>query len=219
MTDRCPVCHHDCDDFIYPVYQITCHRCQSCGLIFKEAAVWPDRQKEKWIYDQHENSIDDPRYVAYFRDFIDNAILPFMPAPAAALDFGSGPEPVLATILARDYGFPMKIYDPFYVPDEQPLNDDYDLITCTEVAEHLREPLATFRQLSGRLRPNGVLAIMTQMIPGDLTAFNRWHYPRDHSHIVFYTPASMKAIASACGLRLLMCGHSRYTVFEKCDNS
>ncbi len=217
MPDICPVCRHESDDFVYPVYQIVCHRCPNCGLITKDSADWPDRQLEKWIYDQHENSINDPCYVTYFRDFIDKAILPFMPATTAALDYGSGPEPVLAILLARDYGFPVEIYDLFFAPDTAPLDAMYDLITCTEVIEHLRDPLVTFRQLSSQLRPGGILSVMTQLIPGDLSAFNRWHYPRDHSHIIFYTPASLREIASTCGLRLLMCDQTRYTVFEKPD--
>lgn len=36
----------------------------------------------------------------------------------SGLDFGSGPSPVLAMIMERDYGFDMDIYDLFYSPEK-----------------------------------------------------------------------------------------------------
>ena len=80
------------------------------------------------------------------------------------LDFGSGPGPTLS-IMFREAGYPMEIYDYFYAPNTDVLNNQYDFITATEVIEHLRHPIQTLNLLWKILKPGGVLGIMTETVP------------------------------------------------------
>jgi SAM-dependent methyltransferase len=188
--------------------------CPACEFIAKEEAYRITEAQELEIYKTHENTIEDPRYVAYFRRFIEAAILPWSKGSAReALDFGSGPSPVLARILERDYGYSVTIHDYFFEPGRTFETRVYDLITSTEVVEHLWDPLETFRLLRSLMKPGGVLAVMTRFHPGDFSVFEGWHYTRDRSHVAFYTPRTMAVIAEKCGLVLKWTDDRSYSVF------
>lgn len=193
----------------------TYHCCEACGFIGKDAASLITPEAELAIYDSHNNSVEDPRYVAYFREFLDTAIFPFAGSGKRGLDFGSGPSPVLAQLLERDYGFDMDIYDLFYAPEKIYEGKRYNLVTSTEVVEHLKDPLAYFKLFADLLEEDGTLAVMTQFHPSDDAAFLNWHYIRDRSHIAFYTPGTLKLIAEKSGLVLIHTDNRRSGTFRK----
>ncbi len=56
--------------------------------------------EERAEYDLHENSIEDMGYVNYLDNFLIKAVDPYI-NEGQALDFGCGPEPVLAELLKR----------------------------------------------------------------------------------------------------------------------
>ena len=98
----------------------------------------------------------------------------------------------------------MDAWDPLFGPACPPTPDaGWDLITCTEVLEHLQQPLATLETLRTRLRPGGILAVMTEWPPPP-DRFRRWHYRRDPTHVAFYGPATLQGLARrlACTLEL-----------------
>ncbi|MDW7657383.1 MAG: class I SAM-dependent methyltransferase [Bacillota bacterium] len=130
------------------------------------------------------------------------------------LDFGSGPEPVLAELLKREFDWSVDIYDKFYATDRVYEGNIYDLITSTEVAEHLDDPLHYFRLFKELLHQNGVLSIMTLFHPSSIEDFTNWFYINDRSHISFYTPKTMKVIADIVGLDVLYCDENRYITFS-----
>ena len=147
------------------------------------AAQHLDDSAEKAVYDLHENYIDDPDYRHFLSRLLD-PLLEQVTAPAHALEFGCGHGPALAAML-EEAGFTVRLYDPFYYPDPAPLNDCYQVITATEVVEHLARPGAELERLWKLLEPGGWLGMMTKRLP-PLTMFASWHYRRDPTHIALF---------------------------------
>ena len=216
MQPICLLCGEKTSPLSVPHMKSLYHVCDGCQLIAKDRACFISAEEELAIYSFHQNSIDDPRYVAYFNRFLERAVFPFVQDGSGrkGFDYGSGPSPVLAQILERDYGYQMDIYDLFYAPEKTFEGKEYDLITCTEVVEHLQDPLTLFQLFHQLLKPDGILAVMTQFHHNDLSHFQNWHYVRDRSHIAFYTPATMEYLANQAGLKVLYTDSERYTTFH-----
>jgi len=160
-------------------------RCAVCSLVFVPPSQHLTAADEKMRYDLHRNAPDDDGYRRFLGRMV-AALQPFLAAESRGLDFGSGPEPVLARMF-EEAGLRMAVYDPFYEPDRSALEGTYDFITATEVVEHLREPLADLDLLWQCLRPGGWLGIMTRRVVGRL-AFPGWQYKNDLTHICFFSP-------------------------------
>jgi hypothetical protein len=214
MRGKCGICGSTTREILQKKFSLKYHYCDMCGFISKDAENRISLEDELKIYKKHNNSIDDPRYVAYFKDFIDSAVIDFVSNGRRGLDFGSGPSPVLATILDRDYGFDMDIYDLFFAPNKVFSGKKYHLITSTEVFEHLGDPLEYFKLLAGCLEDDGLLSIMTLFHPLDDQEFLDWYYIRDMSHISFFTGDTMKVISGITGLDLVFTDNRRYTSFR-----
>lgn len=174
--------------------------CQGCALVFVPEAYWLSPEQERQEYDRHDNS-DSPGY----RRFLSRALEPALehcPPPATALDMGCGPGPVLGAML-RESGYQCSVYDPIYAPHSEVLQQQYQLITCTEVVEHARQPMHLWQQLHDCLRPGGVLVLMTKRVKSP-EAFRRWHYIQDPTHLVFYSASTLhwvaEALACSCSL-------------------
>ncbi|MFV8819452.1 class I SAM-dependent methyltransferase [Haliea sp. E17] len=159
-------------------------RCSHCALVFVPPAYHLSAAAEKAEYDLHRNAVDDPGY----RRFLGRLAEPLMqrvPAPARGMDFGCGPGPALAAMLA-EAGYQLMLYDPFYHPDPAALRQHYRFITATEVVEHLQRPGAELQRLWGLLEPGGLLGIMTKLVR-DQAAFANWHYKNDATHVCFFS--------------------------------
>jgi hypothetical protein len=150
-------------------------------------------KEEKAVYDLHQNAVDDPRY----RRFLGRLFVPLSQrlAPnSCGLDFGSGPEPTLS-VMFKEAGYSMEIYDPFYAPEIKPLQSQYDFITASEVVEHLHHPRRELDRLWSCLKPNGLLGIMTKRVI-DQEAFSRWHYKNDPTHVCFFSIETFRWLAN-----------------------
>lgn len=169
--------------------------------------------KEKIEYLTHNNTLENKGYVNMFREFIKKTITPYLDIKnnKRALDFGSGPGPdwVLAHLLIEE-GVKVEIYDAYFAPEKVYIDKTYDLITCTEVLEHLKEPLETLKLLKKHLKSNDILALMTLFHPikgenleGE-EQFQQWWYRRDVTHASFFRPKTFQYIANLLGMSLLM---------------
>ena len=196
---ECPVCEQaELQDFqaIKQQHYLRCPRCQ-CTVMAPECRL--NAEQEKAIYQHHDNNPDDPGYRRFLAKLAD-PLLARLPGGAHGLDFGCGPGPVLAGMLEQA-GMTLALYDPFFHPQSDVLQQQYDFITCTEVLEHLHQPAAVLRQLDKLLKPGGLLAIMTCFQTDD-ARFANWHYRRDPTHVVFYKEQTLALIADHHGWTL-----------------
>lgn len=192
----CPVCRAPETALFMPVDGRVYWRCQHCHATFLDPGQRPERAVELAQYQLHQNCTDDLGYRQWLARLA-TPLLARLPAGQLGLDYGCGPGPALAAMLA-EAGHHMAVYDPLFFNDQAVLDAQYDFITCTEVVEHFHDPFTEFVRLDGLLKPRGVLAIMTQFQTDD-AAFAGWHYRRDPTHVVFYREATFAVIAKARG--------------------
>ncbi len=197
----CPLCQEDKTYLFHSDY----YKCSNCSFIFLSPDKRVDQTEEKRQYDLHENNPDDPEYRQFLSQIIDplKAYLP-KNEKLSGLDYGCGPGPTL-NLMLEDEGIEMKIYDPFYYPKKENLNRLYDVITCTEVAEHFFNPLEEFKKLKELLKTGGVLGIMTDLYSEDMD-FKNWHYIKDPTHVGFFSRESLSWLAQELELKLEIFG-------------
>lgn len=193
---RCIVCENLSAFFFVRVGDLSYVRCTICRAIYLDEQHRLSVEEEYARYCQHQNDPHDPAYRRFLSKLSDPLLKKLTPG-AKGLDFGCGPGPALAYMM-RESGHRICLFDPFFFPDPQPLNDTYDFITCTETIEHLHCPAETFTHFNKMLRPGGWLAIMTCFLTDD-HHFATWHYRRDPTHVVFYRKATLRHIASSFG--------------------
>lgn len=197
--DPCPLCGIDGAVHFHQDARRDYYRCPRCALVHVPAANRLLPEAERAVYDQHENSPDDPGY----RRFLGRLFTPLQArlAPGAqGLDFGAGPGPTLS-VMFEEAGHPMAIYDPFYAPYPEVLERRYDFITATEVVEHLFAPGHELERLASRLRPGGWLGLMTKRVTSK-EAFVGWHYILDPTHVCFFSEATFHWLARHLGMRV-----------------
>jgi hypothetical protein len=168
-------------------------RCSACRLIFVPPAQFLAPKEEKKRYDTHQNSPDDPEY----RRFLSRLFRPLcnrLTPRSRGLDFGSGPGPTLSVML-EEAGHSMEIYDSFYAPNARLLEQRYDFVTATEVAEHLRTPRIDLDSMWSCLTAGGQLGLMTKLAR-DGEAFAAWHYKLDPTHVNFFSRETFEWQAS-----------------------
>lgn len=142
---------------------------------------------------------NDPRDEDYrrFLSRLAGPLLQRLPPQAEGLDYGCGPGPALADMF-REAGHRMRLFDPLFSPDPEPLEGFYDFITCTEVIEHFHRPAEEFARLDRMFRPGGWLGFMTCFQTDD-DRFASWHYRRDPTHVVFYRDVTLCHVARRFG--------------------
>lgn len=214
MNHLCRICGSD-TAMLYGPKETFLH-CPECEYISRNESGTLSLDDEKEVYDLHRNSIDDPHYVDFFYKFLNDAVFPYAPAGKDGLDFGSGPSPVLAGLLER-HRYHMDIHDKFYAPEKIYEDKKYDLITATEVVEHMEDPVHHFRLFARLLKADGILAVMTLFHQNDPEHFKQWHYMRDPTHVSFYTPKTLEYIADASGLEIIHTNNVRYMTFKLKD--
>ncbi|MBE0454738.1 MAG: class I SAM-dependent methyltransferase [Roseovarius sp.] len=168
-------------------------RCPDCEATFLDPVQLPNRSVEDAQYRLHRNGLNDAGYRKFLAR-LTSPLLERLPAGLSGLDYGCGPGPALAAMLT-EAGHRVAIYDPLFFDDPKLLDDQYDFITCTEVAEHFHHPFDEFARLDAMLKPGGWLAVMTMFQTED-AAFARWHYRRDPTHVVFYRETTFRVIAT-----------------------
>lgn len=166
--------------------------CDNCNLVFVPPEYHLNEYDEKKIYDLHENDPYDEGYRRFLSRLADPLSSRLSPE-AIGLDFGCGPGPALVKML-EERGFIMSSYDKFYKKDRNALKKSYDFICSTEVVEHLQNPAKDFMSLFSLLNKGGILALMTKIVI-DKSAFSKWHYIQDQSHICFYSKETFAYLA------------------------
>lgn len=175
-----------------------------------------DKQEEQYRYKQHNNSLENKGYVEFLSKFIKSAGIDKLKGIKNALDFGCGPGPVLNVLLNR-LNMDVDIYDPYFFPKKVFQNKQYDLITCTEVLEHLKNPLSTLTLLEALLKENGILAVMT-LFHTTSDDFSKWWYRKDPTHVCFYSPQTFEWIQNNFNFEIESIDNYKTCVLRKIYN-
>ena len=176
--------------------------CQKCEFIFKNSADFVTSEDELKQYNNHNNTMDSPGYVEMFERFMADTFDEYIEDIKTVLEFGSGPGPVLSELLKRR-GLDVDIYDKYFSPEKVYEGKKYDLITSTEVIEHVDDPKGLFEFFSDHIKSGGYLALMTQFHTNDAEDFKNWWYKNDPTHICFFRPHTFEVLAAQSGFKVL----------------
>lgn len=192
------------------------YHCLDCAYRFKAPSLLPEQQKERERYLEHNNSPTQKGYIDFLTYFLQTAVFPFCGKGQgrSALDWGCGPSPVLADIM-KSQRWEISYFDPFFQIDQKVFNQQYFLITATEVLEHLHYPLQSIKKVLSCLQPGGFFCIMTSFYPLSQGEFVNWWYTRDPSHCGFFSPPALEFLAKECNFVLLWHDNYRLAVFRK----
>ncbi len=193
----CPLCSHS-EKKLIEAFEKKYFHCNNCDLIYMDKSFHLSPSLEKKHYDFHENNYEDENYKSFLNQLVD-PMLDFISSEDLGLDFGSGPSPVLSMIF-NDHQIKCENYDLYYQDDKAVFNKKYNFITSSEVFEHLSNPRKIIEFLLQQLKPFGVLGIMTDL--HDEKDFSNWHYPRDPTHICFYSKKTFHFIAEKYSLEI-----------------
>lgn len=194
---RCPLCLQENTTLFFErrgsVEGRDFHLCHICDLVFVPERFHLGWREQLQRYRSHNNDTFDVDYRDFLSRLLDE-LLPYVVPGNSALDYGSGPGPALAAMMS-EAGLSVTTYDPFFDPDRSSLETRYDVVTCTETAEHFVTPGIDFAQLDAVLKPSGWLGIMTGMLDS-WDQFQDWYYHRDPTHVSFYSRRTMLWIAA-----------------------
>jgi hypothetical protein len=195
----CPVCGNAESSLILEASDMRYRECPACRVLFLEKEFFPEPEEEHARYRTHRNTADNPGYTDFLARLASPLLERCMPG-SRGLDYGCGSHAVLADMLGSA-GMDMSVYDPFFHPKRDVLEDSYDFIACSEVVEHFHYPEKEFKRLRSMLKPDGLLGIMTGIYSDEID-FASWYYRRDFTHVVFYRIETFEVIARMLNLTL-----------------
>lgn len=207
----CPLCNSDSTVFDKDNHR-TYHQCINCTGIFVSSEYLPSGDAEMQRYETHNNNVNDPGYQNFVMPIVNHISNHFLSADTVGLDYGAGPGPVAAKLLS-DKGFRIRLYDPFFIDQEEVLKQTYDFIICSEVMEHFHRPDQEFDLLSNCLKQGGRLVCMTALYDASID-FSTWHYKNDITHVFFYQRETLEYIKDRFGFVELVV-EGRLIVFVK----
>jgi hypothetical protein len=210
----CPLCSRE-SGFLCACRGRDYHICGTCDLVFVSPQDQISFTQEKERYLEHNNNPDDEGYQRFLNPVAEAVLLDHHP-PACGLDFGCGTGSPLPGMLT-DHGFEMDVYDPFFAPHEEIFMKEYDFITCTEVAEHMRGPGKEIFRLWDMLKAGGGLYIKTELRDASIN-FSDWYYIKDPTHIAFYSKDTMSWLAKALGAGLIFPGDNVTRLLKHFNN-
>lgn len=175
------------------------HLCPVCDLVFVPTHQHVGAEAARARYLKHRNSPDDVGYTDRFSRLIE-LLRGQAPGARRVLDYGCGPTPVFVEML-RAAGYDASGYDPLFCPDSS-LHEPFDVVASVETFEHFTRPGDELARIVARIRPGGMLAVMTLFHHG-AESLGNWWYLRDPTHVAFYSQATFDFIAPRFGLTIV----------------
>ena len=192
---NCTLCDTPLDNRADEYYFI----CSTCGAYVKDSEFYVSENQEIKHYEKHNNDVADVRY-QNFTSPITNAVSDHHTKEQLGLDYGCGTGPVIAKQLQKK-DFQVKLYDPYFYPDLDYLNHQYDYIFSCEVFEHFYHPKQEIEKLLQILKSTGRLYIMTHWYDSSVD-FTNWYYRKDPTHVFIYTRETLDFIADKYQLQI-----------------
>ena len=187
--------------------------CPGCDFRFVPASSHLSPELERDRYLLHQNNLSDTGYVKFLMEAVDclKAHMKGDEARGSVLDYGSGPTPVLVELLRRE-GFQAVGIDPYFGAEDAS-GARFDAVVSTETVEHFRLPAIDWAKMIGRIRPGGLLVIVTSLVTVGVD-FASWYYLNDPTHIAFYSDATFEYISRRWGLSLVDSNHRNRVVMR-----
>lgn len=187
---------------------VTYFRCGACQSLQLPDPHWlPQAYGQKIVPDPDQGAVNRSTFLHRIIRRLRSRGLRLVPKRGRCLDFGCGRGLLLRLLL--DDGHPAWGVDPYpkavFGEDRvlaAPPDARFDLISCIEVLEHEPAPVAMLRSLAGRLAPEGLLLVSTELHdPGEHGA--DWWYldSLQGQHVSFATSEGLKRAAASAGLR------------------
>lgn len=197
--------------------------CNDCHSAFLSEDDFVSEEKEIERYSLHNNDLTDNGYKTYLEKFYQK-IIEFTGNKGNYLDYGSGPNPCLVQLIREDKQFNefevIDAWDLFYTPNFIPKKQNYDVISCLEVAEHFKNPIEDLSNIYSLLKKQGKLILQTQFINCDnfqdfTNFFIKWWYKEDCTHVLFYSKKGIELCAKEVGFSVLPSNEKNIVVFQK----
>lgn len=185
---NCLLCHQHANPFLEKYF-----RCHHCDLVFKDPNNFLNADEEYGRYKFHHNDVFDEGYTKFLNKLIKPLEAKFDEV-VCHLDFGSGVRSYFSEYFLKQ-GKKSEMYDLYFYPDKKILTNQFDLITCSEVAEHFKDPNSSWDELNKLLSDDGYLAVMTSFLKEEID-FEKWWYKNDPTHVVFYSLKTLNYIAT-----------------------
>jgi len=207
---NCPLCGSESSEKILSKEQKDYYYCKCCELIFINPELLLDVADEKLRYDYHINNIEDKGYVNFLNRVIEPASK-YLGESMMGLDYGCGPGPTLSQLVEQK-GIKCDVYDPIYFP-ELDFESKFDFIFATECFEHFYNPKQEIEKIRGLLKPNGLLAVMTEFWKTK-EEFPNWYYLKDDTHVSLFNENTFEYICKEYGFEVLYTDTKRVVILR-----
>ncbi|MEE8395218.1 MAG: class I SAM-dependent methyltransferase [bacterium] len=79
----------------------------------------------------------------------------------------------------------------------------FDVVTASSILEHLRDPVASLREIGRILKPGGIVALVMPCLthPTARLAGGGWHHINPPNHLWYFSPQTLAALLQKAGLR------------------
>jgi len=211
--NKCKICNNTYlssinDNNLKKIY-LYCNNCEYISLD-KNYIVSNNLEKKRYLL--HNNNPENEDYVNYLCKIINN--IPINTKHQKILDFGCGSAPVLAKLL-KERNLYVDVYDKFFSPKKIYYFKKYNIITCIEVLEHLKNPLKSFKLFKKHLKKEGMLVCMTNFHPNDINLFLKWWYKNDITHISFYSKKTIEFISKFLNFKIIKIINNNFFIMQK----
>lgn len=215
MTPACKICAsktaHFGSQLILGRFPAEYRRCTQCGYAFIVEPHWLELAYSTAISALDTGIVTRNLWLA---DATTALLRLSLRNVRRTLDYGGGTG--LLVRLMRDRGHDFRWHDA-YSPNllargfEGDVDDQFDMVTAFELAEHLPDPMSTMLTLRS-LAP--VLVLSTELLPATVGGVDDWWYfaPESGQHVGFFTAHSLEVVAERLGLRLSTNGRNLHVL-------
>ncbi|RZA08441.1 MAG: class I SAM-dependent methyltransferase [Proteobacteria bacterium] len=190
-------------------------RCTICDLVWMNPAQRPAPEAELNRYLEHRNLIDDIAYLEYLARLakpVCALISPEAKEKARGLDYGCGPSEGMR-VVCEALGLRVTSYDPYFFPRTDLAPGSFQVLLCSEAAEHFFDPAKEFARIDSLVEKGGILGFSTGLVRGR-EEFLNWSYRRDPTHVIFFSEACVNWLSAKFGWQLLQLEGPRF-IFRK----